>query len=66
MPSTNLLQAKKDIDKYYLEIPRGTGRPNLQDRSSGDSMAAFTDERSGGGDRINASKNIQYLSLIHI
>ncbi len=63
MPSTNLLQSKKDIDKYYLEIPRGTGRPNLQDRSSGDSMAAFTDERSGGGDKINASKNIQYNAV---
>ena len=63
MPSTNLLQAKKDIDKYYLQISRGTGRPNLQDRSSGDSMACFTDERSGGGDRINASKNIQYNSV---
>ena len=63
MPNTNLLQSKKDIDNYYLEIPRGTGRPNLQDRSSGDSQASFTDERSGGGSDIHASKNIQYNSV---
>ena len=63
MPNVNLLQSKKDIDKYYLQIPRGAGRPNLQNRSSGDSMASFTDERSGGGDRINASKNIQYNAV---
>ena len=63
MPNTDLLQSKKDIDNYYLEIPRGAGRPNLQDRSSGDSQASFTDERSGGGSDIHASKNIQYNSV---
>ena len=63
MPNVNLLQSNKDIDKYNLQIPRGAGRPNLQNRSSGDSMACFTDERSGGGDRINASKNIQYNAV---
>ena len=55
--------SKKDIDKYYLEIARGAGRPNLQNRGTGDSQASFTDERSGGGDKINASKNIQYNSV---
>ena len=63
MPNVNLLQSNKDIDKYNLQIPRGAGRPNLQNRSSGDSMGSFTDERSGGGDRINASKNIQYNAV---
>ena len=63
MPNTNLLQSKKDIDNYYLEIPRGAGRPNLQDRSSGDGQASFTDERSGGGSNIHASKNIQFNSI---
>tara|TARA_B100000683_G_scaffold262500_1_gene289666 strand:- start:340 stop:2343 length:2004 start_codon:yes stop_codon:yes gene_type:complete len=63
MPNTDLLQSKKDIDNYYLEIPRGAGRPNLQNRSSGDSQASFTDERSGGGSNIHASKNIQFNSI---
>ena len=63
MSNVNLLQSKKDIDKYYLEIARGAGRPNLQNRGTGDSQASFTDERSGGGDKINASKNIQYNSV---
>ena len=63
MPNVNLLQSKKDIDKYYLKIARGAGRPNLQNRGSGDSQASFTDERSGGGDRIHASKNIQYNAV---
>ena len=62
MPNTDLLQSKKDIDNYYLEIPRGAGRPNLQDRSSGDNQAGFTEERSGGGSNIHASKNIQFIS----
>ena len=63
MPNTDLLQSKKDIDNYYLEIPRGAGRPNLQDRSSGDNQASFTEERSGGGSNIHASKNIQFNSI---
>ena len=63
MPNTDLLQSKKDIDKYYLEIPRGAGRANLQNRSAGDTQASFTDERSGGGKEIQASKNIQYNSV---
>ena len=63
MPNTNLLQNSKDIDNYYLEVPRGASRPNLQNRSIGDSQASFTDERSGGGTEINASKNIQFNSV---
>ena len=63
MPSEALLQNKSDIDNYFLKVPIGAGRPNLQNRSTGDSQASFTDERSGGGSEGHASKNIQYNSI---
>jgi len=63
MPNDATLTSKKDIDNYYLKIPRGTGRPNLPNRGSGDSQASFTDERVGGGSEMHASKNIQYNAV---
>ena len=60
MPSDATLTSKKDIDNYYLKIPRGASRPNLPNRGSGDNQASFTDERSGGGSNIHVSKNIQF------
>ena len=59
MPNTALLSATKDIDKYYLEINRGA-RANLQNRATGDNQVSFTDNRTGGGDEIFASQNIQF------
>ena len=52
MPSSSLLRQKKDIDNYFIEIPRGSGRTGLPDLSANDIMASFTDERSGGGTEI--------------
>ena len=63
MPSSSLLTQKKDIDNYFIEIPRGSGRTGLPDLSANDIMASFTDERSGGGTEIHASKNIQFNSV---
>jgi len=63
MPSSSLLTQKKDIDNYFIEIPRGSGRTGLPDLSANDIMASFTDERSGGGAEIHASKNIQFNSV---
>ena len=63
MPSSALLTSKKDIDNYYIEVPRGSGRTGLPDLSANDIMASFTDERSGGGTQIHASKNIQFNSV---
>ena len=63
MPSSTLLASKKDIDNYYIEVPRGSGRTGLPDLSANDIMASFTDERSGGGIEIHASKNIQFNSV---
>ena len=60
MPSSSLLRQKKDIDNYFIEIPRGSGRTGLPDLSANDIMASFTDERSGGGTEVHASKNIQF------
>ena len=60
MPSSSILTQKKDIDNYFIEIPRGSGRTGLPDLSANDIMASFTDERSGGGSEIHASKNIQF------
>ena len=63
MPSSSILTQKKDIDNYFIEVPRGSGRTGLPDLSANDIMASFTDERSGGGAEIHASKNIQFNSV---
>ena len=60
MPSSSILTQKKDIDNYFIEVPRGSGRTGLPDLSANDIMASFTDERSGGGTQVHASKNIQF------
>ena len=64
MSSSALLSSKKDIDNYFIEVPRGSGRTGLPDLSANDIMASFTDERSGGGTQIHASKNIQFNSVL--
>ena len=57
LPSTSALVTASDIDKYYLEIPRSTGR------TTGDDMMNFFDDSFGGGKEIFASQNIQYNQL---
>jgi len=56
MPTDTTLKSAKDIDKYYLQISRGT-------RATGDTQLSFTSERSVGGENIFASKNIQYDTI---
>ena len=64
-----LLVTESDIDKYYIQIDRGANRggtgvgAHLPNRSQGDTMANFTDNRIGGGDEIFASQNIQYNQI---
>ncbi len=57
LPSTSLLRTESDIDKYYIEIPRSTGR------TSGDDMMNFFDDSFGGGNEIFVSQNIQYNQI---
>ena len=57
LPSTELLRTKSDIDKYYIEVPRSTGR------TTGDDMMNFFDDSFGGGTEIFASQNILYNQI---
>ena len=54
------LNALKTIDSYYVTASRGSGRPNLKDRSSGESQLSFSNHSSGGGDHIVSTQNFQY------
>ena len=66
LPSTSILRSESDIDKYYLEIPRGanfnTG-PAAAVRTSGDSQLSFFDDSFAGGNKIFASQNVQFNSI---
>ena len=64
MPTNTTLQGLKTIDSYFIEIPRGSGRPNLADRSTGITQISFTDEKFGGGNLIVGSQNFQYDRFI--
>ena len=64
MPTNITLQALKNIDSYFLEIPRGSGRPNLSDRSTGVNQISFNDEKFGGGNLIVGSQNFQYDTFL--
>jgi len=64
MPTNINLQALKTIDSYFLEIPRGSGRPNLSDRSTGVNQISFNNEKFGGGDSITGSHNFQYDTFV--
>ncbi len=57
LPSTSLLTTKSDIDKYYIEVPRSTGR------TTGDDMMNFVDDLFGGGKEIFVSQNIQFNQI---
>ena len=47
-----------------LEINRGAGRPNLQNRSTGVNQISFADEKVGGENRIVGTQNFQYDAFI--
>ena len=64
MPTNTTLQSLKTIDSYLLEIPRGSGRPNLADRSTGVDQISFTDQKFGGGSLIVGSQNFQYDTFL--
>ena len=69
LPSTSLLRSESDIDKYYLEIPRGanvgTDSPTRTGAVSGteDLMLNFFNDSFGGGKEIFATQNIQYNQI---
>ena len=57
MPTDSILVGNKDLDKYYLQF-------NRADRSIGDTQLSFTDEKVVGDNKISASQNYQYSSII--
>ena len=58
------LNALKTIDTYYVSAARGAGRPNLQDRSTGQNQLSFTRSAFGGGNHIISTQNFQYDTFI--
>ena len=64
MPTNSTLQSLKTVDSYFLEIARGSGRPNLLDRSTGINQISFTTEKFGGGNIAVGSQNFQYDAFI--
>jgi len=57
LPTDATLKAEADLDKYYIQINRGS-------RASGDAQLSFTSENSVGGENISASRNIQYNTVL--
>jgi len=64
LPTNAALQSNKSSDSYFLEINRGGGRPNLQNRSTGVNQISFTDEKIGGENQIVGTQNFQYDAFI--
>ena len=64
LPTSAALQSKKTSDSYLLEINRGAGRANLQNRSIGVNQISFADEKVGGENRIVGTQNFQYDAFI--
>ena len=64
LPTSATLQSKKTSDSYLLEINRGAGRSNLQNRSIGINQISFADEKIGGENRIVGTQNFQYDAFI--
>ena len=69
LPSTSLLKSESDIDKYYLEIPRGAVFNSANDpirtgiSNQEDAMLNFFNDSFGGGKEIFATQNIQYNQI---
>ena len=58
------VKALKTIDSYFVAVPRGSGRPNLTDRSVGVNQLSFTEEMFAGGSFANGTQNFQYDSFM--
>ena len=58
------VKALKTIDSYFVAVPRGSGRPNLTDRSVGVNQLSFTEEMFAGGSFTNGTQNFQYDSFM--
>jgi len=56
-PTNSSLQARNDLNRYYIQIERPTAR------ASGDSQLNFNSEFQGGGDFGEASRNFQYSGI---
>jgi len=56
LPSNRTLIGSGTLDKYYLQIDRGT-------RSSGENQLSFTDTKTVGGSDVKISQNHQFSSF---
>ena len=59
LPSDALLKSLRGLDNYHVQIDR-TASANASNKSSGDWMVNFTDERTLGGTECVATRNIQF------
>ena len=62
LPSDALLKSLRGLDNYHVQIDR-TASANASNKSSGDWMVNFTDERTLGGTECVATRNIQFNSV---
>ena len=62
LPNDTLLNSSREIDKYHIQIDR-TASTNASNKSSGDWMVNFVDERSLGGTECIATQNIQFNEI---
>ena len=60
MSTLSGVKALKTIDNYYVQVPRGSGRPNLTDRSTGVTQLSFSDQSFAGGSGASGTQNFQY------
>jgi len=56
LPSNATLVSAKSLDRYYLEIDRGS-------RASGTGQLSFADEKALGGNKIQISQNHQFSNI---
>ena len=67
---SSVVNNAKDINKYYVEVLRkgriglDSDRDETASPNNDDNLLCFTDEKSVGGNRIFASQNIQYNSIL--
>jgi len=62
LPNDTLLKSSRGIDNYHIQIDR-TASTNASNKSSGDWMVNFVDERSLGGTECIATQNIQFNEI---
>ena len=64
MPTNSTLKSLKNLDSYYIEVNRGSGRTNLQDRSTGVNQVSFASTLVAGGNSLFSTKNFQYDAFV--